>query len=237
MKSLRIFQWVFLLIFLISILACATDHPLPQAPPSAIPPQGTSASVLQNISYSEEGSYTRIRLEGSEPFAPPVYQLLPDPLRLVIDLPNVDLRKVKEPIKVENGTIGEIWATQYDDKGRVEIQLTRSANYNIQREERVLYIDIEQAKKVAEVEEKKPEVKEEKPEETPTAGKETEVAPVEVKKEFPLPAPSTEASPAPELVSKETKAREIKDIVFREKRGFGYIPYSGGWKAWKLRFV
>ena len=84
----------------------------------------------------------------------------------MIDLPNTDLKKVKEPIKIDNGTIGEVWVTQYDDKGRIEIHLTQTANYNISREGRILSIDIEQVKKPAEVKEEKPgkgrEAKEEK---------------------------------------------------------------------------
>jgi type IV pilus assembly protein PilQ len=54
---------------------------------------------------------------------------------------------------VENGTIGEITATQYDDKGRIEIGLTQVANYNISKEDRNLIIDVEKVKKAAEAKE------------------------------------------------------------------------------------
>src|SRR5665647_976982 len=138
MKSFRIWKWIFVHISLISIFACATNQPVLQTPHPSAPPKVASASVLEKLTYSEEGGYTRIRLEGSEPITPPVYQLLTDPSRLVIDLPTFDLKKVKEPIKIDNGTIGEVWVTQFDDKGRIEVYLTQPANYNISREDRVL---------------------------------------------------------------------------------------------------
>jgi hypothetical protein len=131
-------KWIFLYIFLISLLACATDRTVTQPPPTPVPSQGVVTSILQTLTHSEESGYTRIRLEGSEPISPPIDQVLPNPLRIVIDLPNADLRKVKEPIKIDNGTVGELWVTQYDDKGRVEIHLTQAANYNISREGRMM---------------------------------------------------------------------------------------------------
>ncbi len=210
MKSFRICKWIFVHISLISILACATNQPVLQTPQRSAPPKVASASVLENLTYSEEGGYTRIRLEGSEPITPPVYQLLTGPSRLVIDLPNFDLKKVKEPIKIDNGTIGEVWVTQFDDKGRIEVYLTQPANYNISREDRVLNIDIEQVKKLAEV-------KEEKTEKTPVQEKETEVTPVEVKTEAPPSPTPTEVPSPPELVGKEAKAKEITDITLEKK--------------------
>jgi type IV pilus assembly protein PilQ len=195
---------------LISILACATNQPVLQTPQPGAPPKIASASVLENITYSEEGGYTRIRLEGSEPITPPVYQLLSDPSRLVIDLPNVDMKKVKEPIRIDNGTIGEVWVTQFDDKGRIEVYLTQPANYNISKEDRVLNIDIEQVKKLAEV-------KEEKTENAPVQDKETEVTPVEVKTEAPPSAVPPQVPSPPESAAQETKAKEITDITLEKK--------------------
>jgi len=219
MKSFRICQWIFVHISLISILACATSQPPSQTPQPSAPPKMTTASVLENLTVSEEGGYTRIRLEGSEPITPPVYQLLTDPSRLVIDLPSFDLKKVREPIKIDNGTIGEVWVTQFDDKGRVEVYLTQPANYNISREDRFLNIDIEKGKKPADVKEVKQvkEVKEEKAEKTPVQEKETEMTPVEVKTEAPPSATPKEVPSSPESVGKEAKAKEITEITLEKK--------------------
>ena len=114
-------------------------------------------STIQKISFTEEENYTRIQIEGSETIAPPFYKLLSDPLRIAIDVPNIDLKQIKSPLKIDNGTIGEVLTTQFDDKGRIEISLVQMTNYNISKEEKNLIIDIEKVKKVAEAKEVKKE--------------------------------------------------------------------------------
>src|SRR4030043_2124846 len=191
MKSSRLFKmfvWGGLLLFAMS---CAAKKTTVQTPPPETQAKMAKASVIQKISFAEEENYTRIHIEGSEPMAPPFYKLLTDPLRIAIDVPNIDLKQIKGPIKVENGTIGEILTTQYDDKGRIEIGLTQVANYNISKEDKNLIIDIEKIKKAAEVKEAKrgEEVVKEK-EEKPPAAKELSKAKeivnfsIESKKDF-----------------------------------------------------
>jgi type IV pilus assembly protein PilQ len=212
MKSLRVMKWFFLPILFLSILACATDRTVTQTPPSNVPSQAVPTSILQTLSFTEEAGYTRIRLEGSEPLSPPIYQVLSNPLRIVIDLPNTDLKKVKEPVKIGNGTIGEVWATQYDDKGRIEIHLIQMANYNITREDRILNIDVEQVKKAEEAKEEKP-----GKEAVAVKEKETEVTPVDVKTESPVPAASEKPVSPPEGERKETKAKTLTDLSLEKK--------------------
>lgn len=228
MKASRMWKWMILPVLLISILACATDRTLTQPAPTTAPSQPAPVSVARSLTYTEEGEYTRIRLEGSEPIAPPFYHVLPNPLRIVIDLPNTNLASIKGPVKIDNGTVGEVWATQYDDKGRIEIHLAQMANYNISREGPVLNIDIENAKKEAEAEkgaavkEKEAEVEKEKGAEAPPVEvkKETEVPPVEVKKEAPAQpvtaAPAAVPSSAEETKA-EKKAKEVTDIALEKK--------------------
>ena len=191
MKSSRLFRmfvWGGLLLFAMS---CAAKKTTVQTPPPETQAKMAKASVIQKITFAEEENYTRIHIEGSETMAPPFYKLLTDPLRIAIDVPNIDLKQIKGPIKVENGTIGEILTTQYDDKGRIEIGLTQVANYNISKEDKNLIIDIEKVKKAAEVKEAKrgEEVVKEK-EEKPPAAKELSKAKeivnfsIESKKDF-----------------------------------------------------
>ncbi len=191
MKSSRLFRmfvWGGLLLFAMS---CAAKKTTVQTPPPETQAKMAKASVIQKITFAEEENYTRIHIEGSETMAPPFYKLLTDPLRIAIDVPNIDLKQIKGPIKVENGTIGEILTTQYDDKGRIEIGLTQVANYNISKEDKNLIIDIEKVKKAAEGKEAKrgEEVVKEK-EEKPPAAKELSKAKeivnfsIESKKDF-----------------------------------------------------
>jgi type IV pilus assembly protein PilQ len=146
------FVWGGLVLFAIS---CAAKKTTVQTPPPETEAKMAKVSVVQKITFAEGENYTRIHIEGSETMAPPFYKLLTDPLRIAIDVPNIDLKQIKGPIKVENGTIGEILTTQYDDKGRIEIGLTQVANYNISKEDKNLIIDIEKVRKAAEVSEAK----------------------------------------------------------------------------------
>ncbi|MDP3016037.1 MAG: AMIN domain-containing protein, partial [Deltaproteobacteria bacterium] len=65
-----------------------------------------------------------------------------------MDFPNIDLKQVKHGLKIENGTISEVITTQYDDKGRIEIGLLQMTHYNISREDRNVFIDIEKVNPV-----------------------------------------------------------------------------------------
>ncbi|MGB9628531.1 MAG: AMIN domain-containing protein, partial [Thermodesulfobacteriota bacterium] len=153
-------------------------------------------------------NYTRIQIEGSESIPPPFYKLLSDPLRIAIDLPNADLGQIKETVKVNNGTVGEIQGTQYDDKGRIEISLLQMTNYNISKEERNILIDVEKVKKVVEVKEAKPE------EAVAKEKKEEETKPLEPKKEETLPPPVVPPPPPPPMI----KAKEIIDFQFEDQK-------------------
>jgi type IV pilus assembly protein PilQ len=185
--------------FLIFITGCATEKALVQTPKPDTPGPVVKVSTIQKISFSEEENYTRIQIEGAEAIAPPFYKLLSDPLRIVIDVPNIDLRQIKGPLKINNGTIGEVLTTQYDDKGRIEIGLAQMTNYNISKEEKNLIIDVEKAKRVEEA-------KEVKKEEEPIKETKVEVPPAEPKK--------VEPPPTPPVVN---KAKEVVNVLFEEK--------------------
>jgi type IV pilus assembly protein PilQ len=210
-----------LIIFLLFANSCATTRSLAPSPEPNTPAQSAKASTIQRILSIEEEGYTRIRIEGSEPIAPPFYKLLSEPLRISIDIPNIDLGQIKEPIKIGNGTITEILTTQYDDKGRIEIGLVQMANYNITKEDKNLIIDVEKVKKVVEVVDSTPRTEEAKKdvdsnprEEEAVKGKEAEIPPTELKKEEVLPTvPVVYASP-PVTVN---KAKEIVNFLLEKK--------------------
>ncbi len=202
MKHSRILNATLGVIFLVLLASCAAEKPLVQTPQPAAPAPVAKISIIKNISFNEEENYTRVRIEGSETIGPPFYKLLTEPLRIAIDVPNIDLKEIKSPVKIENGTIGEVVTTQFDDRGRIEIGLTQMTNYNISKEERNLIIDIEKVRKVAEAKEVK------KEEETVRETK-AEAPAEEPKKEEVLPAPA----PA-------NKAKEVVDVSFEQKDDF-----------------
>ena len=157
MKRSQILKMTVGVILLLFMAGCATQKASIQTPKPDTSAPAAKVSTIQKISITEEENYTRVQIEGSEPIAPPLYKLLSDPLRIAIDVPNIDLKQIKSPLKVENGTIGDVLTTQYDDKGRIEISLLQMTNYNISTEEKDLIIDVEKVKKVEEPKEVKKE--------------------------------------------------------------------------------
>jgi type IV pilus assembly protein PilQ len=186
-------------------ISCASKKPSIQTPPPETQAKVVKPSAIQKISFVEEENYTRIHIEGSEAIAPPFYKLLTDPLRIAIDVPNIDLKQIKGPVKVDNGTIGEIVATQYDDKGRIEIGLAQMTNYNISKEDKKLIIDIEKVKKTAEV--KEGAIKE----------RGIEPSPAEPKKEE---KPTVQPITPPPVSKAVNKAKEVVNFLFEQKKDF-----------------
>lgn len=201
-RLVKIFVCGGLLLFLVG---CAAKKATVQPPPPEAQPKMAKVSVIQKITFAEEENYTRIHIEGSETMAPPFYKLMTDPLRIAIDVPNIDLKQIQGPIKVENGTIGEILTTQYDDKGRIEIGLTQVANYNISKEDKNLIIDIEKVKRAAEVKEVKP----------------AEEVVKETEEKAPVPPPAEKEIP---------RAKEIVNFSIEPKKDYVVFQISGDGK-------
>jgi type IV pilus assembly protein PilQ len=207
----------FLLIFLMLFINCCSNA-LVQTPKQDIQVPIVQTSVVKNLSFAEEEHHTRIHMEGSGTLSQPFYKVVEDPLKVIIDIPNIDVRQIREPIKINNGTIREVSATQYDDKGRIEIGLAQRANYNISKEDKDLIIDFEKVKRVPENQEVNQEAKQEvtlevKKEENEGKGEESAPPSVITEKDEPLPIPQTPPA-APETVA---KAKEIIDLLLEEK--------------------
>jgi len=215
MKSSLMAKMILLIAFLAFSYGCSTTRSFEQPSQPDAPAEVAKVSVIQSISFVEEENYTRIRIEGSNPIAAPFYKLLSDPLEISIDVPSIDLNQIKQPIRVDNGTISEIRTTQYDDKGRIEIGLVQTVNYNIAKEDKSLVIDVEKLKKSADTAEIKNE--EERP-------KESEASPSPPSKEEVLPtvpvvtAPPSESAPKPPETAQ--RAKEILNFLPQNKGDF-----------------
>jgi type IV pilus assembly protein PilQ len=202
MRHSQILRMTMGAVLLLFIAGCAGKKPMTQEPKPDISAPAVKVSTIQKISFTEEQNYTRIQIEGSEPIAPPFYKLLSDPLRIAIDVPNIDLKEIKSPLRIENGTIGDVLTTQYDDKGRIEISLLQMTNYNISNEETNLIIDVEKVKKVEEAKEVKRE----------------EESLKETKVEAPAAEPKREEPPLPPAPL--NKAKNVINVLFEEKKDF-----------------
>jgi type IV pilus assembly protein PilQ len=150
--------WVLGFIFLIPILCSCARGPARPAAPEMV--EGLPIKIKE-ISFREEPTYTRVIVEGSEPLKYTFFKLLTDPLRIAIDIPGGEFEDVPVPIEVNNGTLTQINVGQYEGKGRIEIGLTRTVNYNITKVEKKLFVDVERLEPL-EVAKEKAEVTEEK---------------------------------------------------------------------------
>ncbi len=200
MKSCPMFKVMCLIMFAFLLSHCASEQGVVKKPPAEMP-SVVRLPAIEKISLVEGGNYSRVLVEGSDPMALPFYKLLRDPLRIAIDIPDVDLKQVKSPLKVDNGTISDISATQYEGKGRIEIGLVQMTNYNIGREDRVLTIDVEKVTPVVEV-------KESPKEEAPVQVAEVILEPVKKEEATALPPPPPPAK----------KAKEVTDIRWEDKK-------------------
>ena len=218
MKAFLIFKTVFITLISLVISGCATGgdvvKPPSEALPAAVSVAKANPSIIQKIAFKEEEKFTRIHIEGTETLPPPFYKLSQEPLRIVMDLPNIDLKQVKHGLKIDNGTISEVLTTQYDDKGRIEIGLLQMTHYNISREDRNVFIDIEKVKKIVET-------KEVQKEEVVEKIKEAERSSPETQKETTPPSPPAVMASATE---KTNKAKEIIDFSLEEKKD--YIDFN-----------
>lgn len=203
MKSCPKIKMVCWIVFALLVSHCASQQNAVQKPPADLSGSTEKLSVIEKISLVEGGNYSRIVVEGSEPMALPFYKLLTDPLRIAIDIPSVDLKQVKTPMRVENGTIGDISAMQYNGKGRIEIGLMQMANYNISKEERVLTIDVEKVRPVVEVKESPNQ---------PLSAQVAESLPEPAKTEGPVLPQS-----APPALN---KAKDVVDLQWQDKNDF-----------------
>lgn len=204
MRSSRIVKWIYLIIFFFSVYGCATSKPLPQTQEPEPLKKVSKASLIQRVSFNEAEDYTRIQIEGLDSLPLPFYKLDSDPLSIVVDIPDIDLKQIKNPITIDNGTISKVTVAQYDGKGRIQIGLLQMTNYNISREDRVVLIDIEKVKKITEGKE------------NPIKEKGVDISQTESKKEEVLPPPPI-ANPPSEILP---EAKEILNFLLEQKKDF-----------------
>ena len=112
--------------------------------------QAQSGPSLEALSFEEEGDRTRIKIVATEALDLPPAKMASLPPRLIIDFPKANVAGFKEPITVGNGTVDRIWATQYDDKARIEIGLIQVTDYRLSSDGKTWIVDIEKPKRAAE---------------------------------------------------------------------------------------
>jgi type IV pilus assembly protein PilQ len=222
MNSDRFLKSLTLILCSLFAVNCATV-----APPAGIPTETAltetatdvhPVSSIHRISMTEGQEATRVQIEATEPFAPPLDRIASNPLRIVLDFPRIEVAEVKESVKIGNETVNEVLATQYDEKGRVEIGLFQMTSYKISKGEKTVNIDIERRQKAPEAQEPNPAVPVPDKQESTVLEKAPATAPQEEKEEEPAPLSPPASGAASARVAQATgPAREILNITAEQK--------------------
>ncbi len=124
-----------------TLAACAFLVAFPTTAPAA--PAG---NPILSIEAVEDASFTRIRVRCAKKPTFTVFRL-EDPVRLFVDIAGGDIGAVKNTLAVENGVVDRVGTLQFRRKGktmgRVIIGLSRSAAYDVRREDNVIVVLID----------------------------------------------------------------------------------------------
>ncbi len=136
------------------VMGCAPREkvqPLPKAVPQ---------NFIKNIEVVDRDEGKRVIIEGESPLVYTFFKLIPQPLKLVIDIPQTELAEgVSTPITVGDDVIKEIVATQQEGNAKICICLNKLVRYQVQKEGPLLYIDVgKRGPLIAREEEKKKEI-------------------------------------------------------------------------------
>ncbi len=166
-------SWLMILILLIPLVhGCAA-----KSPPTAGTQQGP-AVVINKIEPRDVDGKTEIAVEGSEAVQQYTSFQLTEPLRLVVDISDADIKNFHDKISVNKGAVLDITPSQVDNIARLEITLSQQADTKLYQAGGKLMIEIA---KPAEVVKAEPEAA--KPAPQPAPEKPAEEKPVAEKPE------------------------------------------------------
>jgi len=107
-----------------------------------ISPQATPENLIKDIKVVQKDEGKRVIIEGGAPLIYTFFRLVPEPLQLVVDIPETGLvKEISSPIRVDDEMIQEIIATQQERKTEISIYLKSLVKYQVQKEGNLLYVD------------------------------------------------------------------------------------------------
>jgi type IV pilus assembly protein PilQ len=130
-----ILMLVIAVIFL--IMGCASHQKV--EPHQAAVPQ----NIVQKLAIEDSDEGKRIIIEAEAPLAYTFFRIIPQPLKLVVDIPQTELSpEVTTPLSIDGEVIKEIVAVQRDKDVEVSIYLNKLVRYRFQKEGDFLYVDM-----------------------------------------------------------------------------------------------
>ena len=195
---MRRWRRTFLMLLVAGIFSCAT-HPVSKEPI-------TKRNILKKVKVQVYKNGARIVISGTQPTNYTAFRLI-EPWRVVLDLPNTDVRYIKPEIDVSSGIIKSLKIQKFGKSGRIEITTNLPPSFEVKRDGNDIKMSIAERrlkKKLAQAEE---EIIEELEEEEAIA--EEEIGVEEPEKEVVEEAPEEIAEEAPEEVVEEVPEEVI----------------------------
>ncbi len=114
--------------------------------------QGTKLVVIDKIEPQETDGKTELVISGGDPILQYTSFQLTEPLRLVVDIPDADVSKFKDPLKMDKGLMGTVTPTQMDTIARLEIGLTQAVDTKVYQSNGKLIVELARPVDIAKAE-------------------------------------------------------------------------------------
>jgi len=157
MKSLRqnkkVYQWALLCAAIFLMIGCASHQKVePLQAPTGLP-----QNLVKKITIEDTVEGKKVIIEGGAPLPYTFYRLSPEPLQLMVDIPQSTLSpEAAIPLIVDDSVIKKISAMQRNGDVEVSISLNKLVKYKVQKEGNFLFIVVgKQSPLLAKEEEKK----------------------------------------------------------------------------------
>lgn len=133
------FCWILILLLpVILFLTGCASHEKPEPVTTAVP-----QNIVTKVAVEDSDEGKRIIIEAEAPLAYTFFRIIPQPLKLVVDIPQTKLAPgVATDLPVDDEVIKEIIAIQHDKDVSVSIHLNKLVRYTLQKEEKFLYVDL-----------------------------------------------------------------------------------------------
>ena len=165
MKSLKQTEKVYWLVLISAIIFLATGCASMGKEESLPVPTATSHNLIKKIAIEDSTEEKRVMIEGENSLPYTFFNLIPQPLKLMVNIPQAKLApEAAMPITINDGIIQEITAIQHDDDVEVSISLNKLVKYQVLKEGNFLYIVVKkQSPLLAKEEEKQEGIKQQIP--------------------------------------------------------------------------
>ncbi len=165
MKSLKQTEKVYWWVLISAIIFLATGCASMGKEESLPIPTATSHNLIKKIAVEDSTEEKRVMIEGENSLPYTFFNLVPQPLKLMVNIPQAKLApEAAMPITINDGIIQEITAIQHDEDVEVSISLNKLVKYQVQKEGNFLYIVVKkQSPLLAKEEEKKEAIRQEIP--------------------------------------------------------------------------